>query len=33
MLEPGIAETMVEYVTMAVLGLHRDLLPFIGQQK
>ncbi|MBH5390864.1 2-hydroxyacid dehydrogenase [Bradyrhizobium diversitatis] len=33
MLEPGIAETMVEYVTMAVLGLHRDLLDFIGQQK
>lgn len=33
MLEPGIAETMVEYVTMAVLGLHRDLLQFIDQQK
>lgn len=33
MLEPGIAETMVEYVTMAVLGLHRDLLQFIHQQK
>ena len=33
MLEPGIAETMVEYVTMAVLALHRDLLPFIAQQK
>ncbi|GMP09191.1 2-hydroxyacid dehydrogenase [Bradyrhizobium sp. TM239] len=33
MLEPGIAETMVEYVTMAVLGLHRDLLHFINQQK
>jgi glyoxylate/hydroxypyruvate reductase A len=33
MLEPGIAETMVEYVTMAVLGLHRDLLDFINQQK
>ncbi|WP_375159013.1 2-hydroxyacid dehydrogenase [Bradyrhizobium sp. RDT46] len=33
MLEPGIAETMVEYVTMAVLALHRDLLHFIGQQK
>ncbi|WP_018318570.1 glyoxylate/hydroxypyruvate reductase A [Bradyrhizobium sp. WSM2793] len=33
MLEPGIAETMVEYVTMAVLGLHRDLLDFIDQQK
>ena len=33
MLKPGIAETMVEYVTMAVLGLHRDLLHFINQQK
>ncbi|WP_027529377.1 glyoxylate/hydroxypyruvate reductase A [Bradyrhizobium sp. WSM3983] len=33
MLEPGIAETMVEYVTMAVLGLHRDLLQFINRQK
>jgi glyoxylate/hydroxypyruvate reductase A len=33
MLEPGIAETMVEYVTMAVLALHRDLLHFISQQK
>jgi glyoxylate/hydroxypyruvate reductase A len=33
MLEPAIAETMVEYVTMAVLGLHRDLLQFINQQK
>ncbi|MBB4360844.1 glyoxylate/hydroxypyruvate reductase A [Bradyrhizobium sp. CIR18] len=33
MLEPGIAETMVEYVAMAVLGLHRDLLQFIDQQK
>ena len=33
MLEPAIAETMVEYVTMAVLGLHRDLLQFINQQR
>jgi len=33
MLKPGIAETMVEYVTMAVLALHRDLLHFIAQQK
>ncbi|MGX1320364.1 glyoxylate/hydroxypyruvate reductase A [Bradyrhizobium sp. USDA 377] len=33
MLEPGIAETMVEYVTMSVLALHRDLLHFIAQQK
>jgi len=28
----GIAEGMVEYVTLAVLALHRDLLPFIAQQ-
>lgn len=33
MLEPGISDTMVEYVTMAVLALHRDLLHFISQQK
>ncbi|QOZ79102.1 glyoxylate/hydroxypyruvate reductase A [Bradyrhizobium sp. CCBAU 53351] len=33
MLEPGIAETMVAYVTMVVLALHRDLLDFISQQK
>ncbi|MEY9594636.1 glyoxylate/hydroxypyruvate reductase A [Bradyrhizobium yuanmingense] len=33
MLEPGIAETMVEYVTMAVLALHRDLLDLISQQR
>lgn len=33
MLEPGIAETMVEYVTMAALALHRDLLHFIAQQR
>lgn len=33
MLEPGIAETMVEYVTMSVLALHRDLLHFMTQQK
>ncbi|MET3843473.1 glyoxylate/hydroxypyruvate reductase A [Bradyrhizobium sp. OAE829] len=33
MLEPGIAEGMVEYVTMAVLALHRDLLHFIDQQR
>jgi len=33
MLEPGIAEGMVEYVTMAVLALHRDLLQYIGQQR
>jgi len=30
MLEPGIAESMVEYVTMAVLALHRDLVQFMA---
>ena len=33
MLEPGITETMVQYVTMAVLALHRDLVEFIAQQR
>jgi glyoxylate/hydroxypyruvate reductase A len=33
MLEPGITESMVEYVTMAVLALHRDLVHFIAQQR
>ena len=33
MLEPGIAESMIEYVTMAVLALHRDLVHFIAQQR
>lgn len=33
MLEPGIAEQMCEYVTMAVLGLHRDLPTYLGQQR
>jgi glyoxylate/hydroxypyruvate reductase len=33
MLEPGIAESIVEYVTMAVLALHRDLVHFIAQQR
>ena len=33
MLEPGIAEGMVEYVTMAVLALHRDLVHYIVQQR
>jgi len=33
MLEPGIAEGMVEYVTMAVLALHRDLVHYIAQQR
>ena len=33
MLEPGITESMVEYATMAVLALHRDLVHFIAQQR
>ena len=33
MLEPGIMESMLEYVTMAVLALHRDLPRFIAQQR
>jgi glyoxylate/hydroxypyruvate reductase A len=33
MLEPGITETMVQYATMAVLALHRDLVAFIAQQR
>jgi glyoxylate/hydroxypyruvate reductase A len=33
MLEPGITESMIEYVTMAVLALHRDLVDFIAQQR
>ena len=33
MLEPGITESMLDYVTMAVLALHRDLVHFIAQQR
>ncbi|CCE09623.1 2-ketoacid reductase [Bradyrhizobium sp. STM 3843] len=33
MMEPGIAESMVEYVTMAVLALHRNLVNYIAQQR
>ena len=33
MVEPGIVDGMVEYVTMSVLALHRDLVPYIAQQK
>lgn len=33
MTEPGIAESMAEYVTMAVLSLHRDLPVYINQQR
>jgi len=33
MLEPGITDSMLEYATMAVLALHRDLVQFIAQQR
>lgn len=33
MVEPGIVDGMVEYVTMAVLALHRDLVPYIARQQ
>jgi len=33
MLDPGIKQAMVEYVTFAVLALHRDLLRFLAQQR
>lgn len=33
MLEPGIAEGMVEYVTMAALALHRDLPAYLDDQR
>lgn len=32
MVEPGIVDGMVEYVTMSVLALHRDLIPYIAQR-
>ena len=33
MIDPGIRESMIEYATMAVLALHRDLIDFIAQQR
>jgi glyoxylate/hydroxypyruvate reductase A len=33
MVEPGIVDGMVEYVGMAVLALHRDLVPYVAQQR
>lgn len=32
MIEPGIAEGMIEYAVMAVLALHRDLPAYVDQQ-
>lgn len=33
MVESGIIDTMVEYVTMAVLAQHRDLVTYVAQQR
>lgn len=33
MIEPGITRTMADYVSMAVLALHRDLPFFLGEQR
>ncbi len=33
MIEPGLTQGMVEYVTFAVLGLHRDMVRYLRQQR
>lgn len=33
MIEPGLVDSMVEYVVMSVLALHRDLVPYIASQR
>ena len=33
MIEPGLTQGMVEYVTFAVLGLHRDMPRYLNQQR
>ena len=33
MVEPGIVDGMVEYVTLATLALHRDLIDYIARQR
>lgn len=33
MVEPGIVQCMIEYVTFAVLGLHRDMPAYLAQQR
>ena len=33
MIEPGLTQGMVEYVTFAVLGLHRDMPRYLHQQR